>query len=66
MPPPAIPANVLNVIPEGVMLASSRFTTITPFASGISITIHSKQPQAVMGFSIMEYIATSLTTPWEP
>ena len=57
---------MLKVIPAGVMLVSSRLTTITPFASGTSMTIHSKQPQAVMGFSMMEYMATSSTTPCEP
>ena len=65
-PPPATPASVLNVMPAGVMLVSSRLTTITPFASGISITMHSKQPQAVIGFSMMEYIATSCTTSCDP
>ena len=53
-------------MPAGVMLVSSRLTTITPFASGINITMHSKHPHAVIGFSMMEYIATSSTTPCEP
>ena len=61
MPPPAMPASVLNVMPPGVMLVSSRLTTITPLASGISITMHSKQPQAVIGVSMMEYIVTFST-----
>ena len=30
------------------------------------MTMHSKQPQAVIGFSIIEYMVTSWTTPWEP
>jgi hypothetical protein len=33
---------------------------------GMSMTMHSKQPQAVIGFSMMEYMATSSTTPCEP
>jgi len=40
-----MPASVLKVMPAGVMLVSSRLTTITPFASGMSMTMHSKQPQ---------------------
>ncbi len=65
MPPPHIPARVENVIPAGVILGSSRLTTITPSASGMYMTMHSKQPQAVIGFSIIEYIATSVTVPCE-
>src|SRR5512145_1873886 len=61
-----MPARVLKVIPAGVIEVSSRLTIITPLASGISITMHSKQPQAVIGFSIIEYIVTSLTTPCDP
>ena len=45
------------------MLVSSRLTTITPLASGISITMHSKQPQAVIGLFMIEYIETSCTVP---
>ncbi len=36
-------------MPPGVMLGSSRETIITPLASGMSITMHSKQPQTVIG-----------------
>ena len=36
-PPPATPARVEKVMPAGVMLGSSRETTITPFASGMTI-----------------------------
>ena len=47
-------ANVEKVMPVGVTLVSSRLTIITPLASGITIAMHSKQPQAVIGFSMME------------
>ena len=53
-PPPAVPARVEKVMPQGVMLGSSRLTIITPLASGTSIMMHSKQPQEVMGASITE------------
>ena len=43
-----------KVMPAGVMLVSSRLTIMTPFASGTTMAMHSKQPQAVMGFSMME------------
>ena len=65
MPPPHIPAKVEKVIPAGVMPVSSRLTIIKPLASGMIIMMHSKQPQAVMGFSMMEYMATCSTVPWE-
>ena len=48
-------------MPAGVMLGSSRLTTMMPLASGMTMAMHSKQPQAVMGFSMMEYIETSCT-----
>ncbi len=51
-----MPASVLKVMPAGVMLVSSRLTTMMPLASGMTMAMHSKQPQAVMGFSMMEYI----------
>ena len=44
-----MPASVEKVMPAGVMLGSSRETTITPLASGMTIMMHSKQPQAVIG-----------------
>ncbi len=59
-----MPARVEKVMPAGVMLVSSRLTTITPLASGMTMTMHSKQPQAVIGFSMMEYIETSCTCWW--
>ncbi len=63
MPPPHMPARVEKVIPAGVMLGSSRETIMKPLASGMTIMMHSKQPQAVIGFSMAEYIATSCTDP---
>ena len=47
------PANVENFIPLGVIPGYSRLTIITPFADGTSATIHSKQPQEVIGSSII-------------
>ena len=44
-PPPAMPASVEKVMPAGVMLGSSRLSTMMPLASGITIAMHSKQPQ---------------------
>ena len=34
MPPPAVPARVEKVMPQGVMLGSSRLTIMKPLASG--------------------------------
>ena len=34
--------------------------------SGMYITIHSKQPQAVIGFSMIEYMEISSITPCDP
>ena len=62
-PPPATPARVEKVMPAGVMLGSSRETTMTPLASGMTMTMHSKQPQAVMGSCMIEYRAT-FSTAW--
>ena len=43
------------VIPRGVIPAYSRFVITTPLENGSIPQIHSKQPQEVIGFSIMEY-----------
>src|SRR3990172_7931772 len=54
-PPPTVPARVENFIPMGVMPVKPRFTIITPFASGTMAMMHSKQPQEVIGASMMLY-----------
>ena len=54
MPPPAVPASVEKVMPQGVMLGSSRVTIMTPLASGTMTMMHSKQPHEVIGASMME------------
>ena len=60
-PPPAMPASVEKVMPTGVMLRSSRETTIMPLASGTTMAMHSKQPHAVIGSCIIEYMVTRST-----
>ena len=45
MPPPHMPARVEKVIPVGVMLGSSRETTMMPFASGMTIMPRILGPQ---------------------
>ena len=51
-PPPMVPARVEKDIPQGVSPVNSRFTTMTPFTSGRTTAMHSKQPQQVMGNSM--------------
>ena len=41
-------------MPEGVMPAYSRFTSITPLHMGMSAMIAMKHPQLVIGLSISE------------
>ena len=60
-----MPARVEKVMPAGVMLGSSRLTTMKPLHSGRIIMMHSKQPQEVMGCSMIEYMVTVSTAPWE-
>ena len=50
-------------MPAGVMPDPRAMTIITPLASGMTIMIHSKQPQAVIGFSMIEYMET-FSTDW--
>lgn len=52
-PPPTEPASELKVIPTGVSPRNSRLTIMTPLHSGTYATIASKQPQEVIGRSIM-------------
>ena len=55
VPPPTVPARVENFIPHGVISGYSRFTIIIPFVDGSNADIHSKQPQLVIGSTIIEY-----------
>ena len=64
-PPPVMEASSENVIPIGVIPAYSRFAMQTPFDSGSIPQIHSKHPQDVIGFSMIEYRDTSSRAPWE-
>ena len=50
-PPPATDARSPKLIPQGVAPWCSRLTTITPLAIGRTATMHSKQPQLVIGAS---------------
>ena len=52
-----------NVMPAGVMPAYSRLTTMKPLDIGSMPEMHSKQPQEVIGSSMMEYSVTSSTAP---
>ena len=52
-------------MPAGVMLGSSRLTIMKPLHRGMIIMMHSKQPQEVMGYSMIEYMVTFSTAPWE-
>ena len=49
-----MPASVEKVMPQGVMLGSSRETIMKPLASGTMTMMHSKQPQEVIGASMIE------------
>ncbi len=53
-PPPTVPARVENFIPTGVISVNSRWTVMMPLHMGRMHDMHSKQPQEVMGSSIME------------
>ena len=46
------------------MPAYSRLTTMKPLDIGSMPEMHSKQPQEVIGSSMMEYSVTSSTAPW--
>ena len=41
-------------MPMGVIPVKSRSTIITPLASGTTAAMHSKQPQEVIGSSMIE------------
>ena len=51
-------------MPRGVMPACSRFTITTPLEKGSMPQMHSKQPQEVMGSSMIEYRVTLSRAPW--
>ena len=60
-----VPARVEKLMPAGVSPLNSRFTTKNPFTSGSITTMHSKQPQQVMGYSMTLYREQRSTSPWE-
>ena len=64
-PPPVMEASSEKLMPMGVMPTCSRLTMTTPLDRGSMPQMHSKQPQEVIGSSMMEYSVTCSSAPWE-
>ena len=52
IPPPMVPARVVNRMPQGVSPLYSRLTIITPLQRGATAAMHSQHPHVVIGSCI--------------